>query len=342
MKLYICSSLYHIFITLVKTSLSKEQVDLVIGTQVPNYQTVIERIKRRSDIRKIYLYDSESYKEMTYRNKIDRILHAKSREIEYIDRELPINWNEYVGEIYTYNDFEILGWYLVDRKIPFHLIEDGLNFFTYFHQYYNLPRAAYDPSHWKMKLKNLLEFNHRGFGASQYVQDIEVNSRDDLVIPAQKVVVVPRTELYRELSEEDKQRLYKVFCQQPLQKGIKQKKTMLLCTQPFYYDGQLSSLELQKQVFADIVCDYSDRGYAITIKPHPRDDVDYQDVCEKYNAWMIDRYIPSEVLNFDSNISFDLALSVTTTAIETLQFVKERKYLGFEYLVKYKNERIGY
>ena len=113
-------------------------------------------------------------------------------------------------------------------------------------------------------------------------------------------------------------------------------KTLLLCTQPLSEDGQLQNLEQQMQIYEDIIKEYTGMGYTITIKPHPRDKADYSNLCEKYNCLYIDKYIPTEVLNYDDSVFYDLALSITTTAIETLEFVRERKYLGFEFLERYK------
>ena len=69
------------------------------------------------------------------------------------------------------------------------------------------------------------------------------------------------------------------------------------------------------QIYEDIIKEYTGMGYTITIKPHPRDKADYSNLCEKYNCLYIDKYIPTEVLNYDDSVFYDLALSITTTAI---------------------------
>ena len=336
MKIYACFSIYNLLIALVKALISNEQVDLLVGSQTPNSGVLLPRIQKLDCVNKIYFFNSQDYKKITYKNKIDKFLHSKNREIEYVEQRLEINWKDYEDNIYLFNDFEILGFYFVDRRIRYHLIEDGLNFFTYFNKYYNVKPNTY--SGWHVKVKNFLNILHRPFGANQYVIDIEVNSLENLVIDTSKVVVVPRQQLYDRLNDLQKKVLYQVFCQNPVKQNLDdEKKDMLLCTQPLYLDGQLSDLKTQIQVYKDIIAEYAQKGYRICIKPHPRDDSDYTEICEQYQCWLIDRFIPSEVLNFNPDISYDLALSVTTTAIEALNFVKERKYLGFDYLEKYKN-----
>lgn len=336
MKLYACCSIYNLLITLVKVLPTNEKVDLLVGTQTPDYETLLPRIEKLDNINHIYIYDSVSYKKISYKGKIDKLLRSKQKEIVYIDNQLKIDWQKYKDEIYVFNDFEILGYYLVDKRIHYHLLEDGLNFFTYFHKYYNLPAQTYKG--WKVWVKNRLNILHRPYGSSQYATDIEVNDLENLEINKEKVFVVPRKQLFTKLSVEHKKQLYEIFCQCPVTHNAKAgKKTVLLCTQPLYLDGQLQSLEVQRNVYADIVREYDSKGYQITIKPHPRDAADYSALCNEFACWVLDRYFPSEILNFNPDISYDLALAVTTTAIEMLQFVKERKYLGFEFLVKYRS-----
>lgn len=338
MKLYICLSIYNLFISVTKALAAQEQADFLIGSQTPNYQEFAKRIENLDCVNRVYVFDSMSYKDIiSYRGRLNRLLRVAGQEKRYIEERVSIDFQMYKDEIYIYNDFDIMGHYLVGQKINYHLIEDGLNFFTYFYKYYQLPPSMYDVRHWKMRLKNFLGIGHRAWGASPYATDIEVNSLEGITVDKSKMFAVPRQELYASLTAEDKRTLYNVFCAQEVAGGSAAKKSLLLCTQPLCEDGQLASLELQRRVYADIICDYTAAGYEITIKPHPRDTVDYGPLCEQYHCLLVDRFIPTEVLNFNDQISYDLALSVTTTAIEMLQFVKERKYLGFEYLEKYKS-----
>lgn len=335
MKLYCCFSIYNLYITLVKAMVSGENIDILIGSQMPDYINKVKSIRKLPFVKNIYMFDSLSYKNIKFKNKIDKIINQKKKEKEYIDSQLNINWFIYGENIYLYNDFEILGWYFVDCKIKYHLIEDGCNFFKYFQKYYNIPKSQYT-NNIKNVIKNAFNYGHRMYGTSQYVIDIEVNEAKGIVINNKKIIEVPRKLLFYNLNDNQKNILYKVFCTSNI-KLDNQKKRLLICTQPLYEDGQLDSLEIQENIYNNIIQKYFKKGFSITIKPHPRDNVDYTNICEKYNCIYIDKYIPSEVLNYNKNIYYDLALSITSTAIESLEFVKERKYLGFEFIEKYKN-----
>lgn len=338
MKLYVCLSLYNVFITLVKSAVADERVDILLGTQTPNYQEVAEKLTMVKNVANVIIFDSVSYKKITYNNKLEKLLYQKKKECSEIERQLQINWKKY-SDIYLYNDFEIIGWYLVYHKISYHLIEDGLNFFTYFDQYYQLPAKIYDRNSLSIRLKDFLNLGHRMYGTSRCTRDIEVNSIEGVKIRADNIIVQPRAELYSALTDDDKTMLFRIFCEGKNAGNSCSGRKVLLCTQPLYKDGQLKTIEEQKQVYADIIESYSSQGYTVVVKPHPRDDMDYSSLCNQYGGWVIDRFIPSEVLNFNKDIHYDLAVSITTTAIETLQFVKEKKYLGFEFLEKYKEQR---
>lgn len=322
-------------ITLTKVLPAGDKVDLLVGSQMPNYNVLLPCVKHLDCINQIYVFDSVSYKKISYKGKRDKLFHTRKKEIEYIESQLTLDWTKYKEEIYVFNDFEILGFYLVHKHIRYHLIEDGLNFFTYFHNYYQLPARVYKG--WQIKVKNCLNILHRPFGSNQYVIDIEVNNLEKLEIESKKVFEVPRKQLFDALNTMQKKLIYEIFCQSPIQSNkLEDKKSVLICTQPLFLDGQLKTIELQQTVYRDIVNKYNAEGYQIIIKPHPRDMVNYLQLIKDYDCWVIDQYIPTEIFNFNPDISYDLALSITTTAIESLRFVKERKYLGFEFLERYK------
>lgn len=48
--------------------------------------------------------------------------------------------------IYTYNDMNLASSYLIVNEKKYHLIEDALDFFNYFDEYYNLKKWQYTQS----------------------------------------------------------------------------------------------------------------------------------------------------------------------------------------------------
>jgi hypothetical protein len=337
MKLYACSSLYNLLITLVKILPTGEKIDLLLYTQMPNYKVIADKLKNLNCFNDIYILDTLDYRSLKYYGKIDKLFRMKRKTIEYVEKRFSLDWERYGNNIYLFNDYDCLGRYLVAKKIYYHLLEDGIDFFTYFHKYYQLSPIRYDPASTGLKILNWLSGDLGSFGASKYAIDIEVNSKKQIVISSNKVFEVPRISLFTNLRNEDRMLIYSLFC--PTSTVIDQygSKSMLLCTQPLYKDRLIPSMKMQEQIYRDIIEQYISMNYHIVIKAHPRDDCDYTIFCENYQCQQIDKYIPTEVLNFNPQISFDLALSISTTAIEQITYVKERRYLGFDFLNKYKS-----
>ena len=124
MKVYCCFSLYNLYIAVAKAMVQNEKIDLVIGSQMPDYKNKIETIKSLDFINDIYVFDSVDYKNIKYKNTFDKIVNRKNYENKYINTKLKIDWTKYKDNIFLFNDFEILGWYFVNNQIRYHLIED--------------------------------------------------------------------------------------------------------------------------------------------------------------------------------------------------------------------------
>ena len=68
MKVYCCFSLYNLYIAVAKAMVQNEKIDLVIGSQMPDYKNKIETIKSLDIINDIYVFDSVDYKNIKYKN----------------------------------------------------------------------------------------------------------------------------------------------------------------------------------------------------------------------------------------------------------------------------------
>ena len=68
MKVYCCFSLYNLYIAVAKAMVQNEKIDLVIGSQMPDYKNKIETIKSLDFINDIYVFDSVDYKNIKYKN----------------------------------------------------------------------------------------------------------------------------------------------------------------------------------------------------------------------------------------------------------------------------------
>ena len=96
MKVYCCFSLYNLYIAVAKAMVQNEKIDLVIGSQMPDYKNKIETIKSLDFINEIYVFDSVDYKNIKYKNTFDKIVNRKNYENKYINTKLKIDWTKYL------------------------------------------------------------------------------------------------------------------------------------------------------------------------------------------------------------------------------------------------------
>ena len=321
-KLYICHTPYQVFITLIKKFNDSSNVDLVICNTIPNCDYLIKNIREKNIFQK---------------EKIAKKKFRTNEMIHLFEKNSDINILQY-DDIYIYNDWTTFGAYLMDKKIYYHLIEDGYNGLYYMKENFKDRITFLNPNfmyYVKKIIKKILHIEYDYFGQSKYVIDIEVN--DLTLVPKQfkkkKLVEVSKRKLYESINESQKQEIYNIFVNNKIAKSKGNlKKNLLLLTQPLYKDGMVKSLLVQVSVYKSIINEFI-KDYNITIKAHPRDDYDYQKLNPNIN--IIDRTIPIELLNFNHDVVFDLAVTIKSSSIKSLENIKNKKELGLEYLEKF-------
>lgn len=329
MKLYICLTYYHILITLIKSLVNEEKYDLFIANDIPECEKLYDRLSETERFRNIYFFDAvNSKKELAFNSRFDRVFNEKRRIGKVIAKYLNIDLSSY-DDIYIYHDFSPIGKYLICKHIRYHLLEDALDYFKYFDKYYRLDESTYTPGTLKFILKGITGFHC--WGMSDAAIDIEVNDLDGIIIPKDKCFAVPRKELFAKLNSKERILVFDTFAAGK-KVGTAQGKTAILCTQPLCQDKFVSTMEEQERVFESIVKSYHSDGYQVIIKPHPRDLMDYSSIIRAYECGFIDKNLPSEILNFNPEAKYDVAISITSTAINFLEYALEKRFMGKEYI----------
>ena len=331
-KIYICNTYYHIFISLIKNIKDNAESSIVIANTVPDVDTIIKSLKKSKLFKDVYCYDEVAAKAEFNSQKLERKIFRKDEMIKIFNKYSDIDFKLY-DDIYIYNDWTTLGAYLIDKKIYYHLIEDGMDFFRYIKG--NLgDRTTFLNPDFKYKLKRVikkvLHVGYDFFGQSKYVIDIEVNDKSKVLIKNNNVIEVKKETLYNSLTKEDKNIIYNIFVDKNLNFKAKEK-MLLILTQPLYTDGLVTSLDIQVKIYSDIINKYKD--YNIYVKPHPRDTYDYKRISN--NIFIISKNIPIEILSYNNDVKFDKAITVTSTAINSIDFAKEKIELGFDFIRKY-------
>ncbi len=336
MKLYVCLTYYHLLITVVKSLVNHETYDLLVANDIPEYQEIYTKLAASTLFNQVIEYKSAEIRKQCNSSTMPRYIEIFSRKkrIDTCFRQYcTIDFAQY-SDIYLYHDITEIGSYFTSNKIDYHLLEDALDYFKYFDTYYGIGKSSYDERTIKCKLKIIFGLGYQAWGISKYCIDVEVNDLNGLKIRNDKYFELPRKKMFEKLSTEQKKMVYSLFA------GGKtlshsDEDAILLCTQPLYTSGHVSSYDIQLKVFESIIRDYTVNGYQVVLKPHPRDEADYTALITKYKCGYIDKNLPSEILDYNPDIKpYYAAVSVTSTAINFLDCAKNKVFMGMEYIKK--------
>ena len=319
-KLYIINTQYQLLITLLKVQKGGLDTIAVVNKVLDKH---IEDTLSRERIVKDIIYVNEEIFAING-SKIGR-------------KNIKIMLQRF-DEIYIFIDHFTLGAYINKYKIPYHVIEDGYNFFSYTYRDFRdkvFTRQA-TKQDYKELIKHLLicRKNKPGFG--KYCQSIEVNDKSILSKDRRylKYKEVPRKELFENISEERKQLILRVFGVEELS-GVTDKSVLIL-TQPLSIDGLMNSDDKQYGFYKRICDKYLSEGYEVYLKPHPRDTITY----ERINGVnLIAQTVPMELIEMVSDVKFELIITHSSTAINFLTCGREKE-IFFDFNTREYDEKL--
>lgn len=342
-RVYVCHTFYHVYVTLLK-ELNREErgkgATLVISHMSNDFKGFPERIRSFSFFDEVVEFDEKPetfFPQLArYRVKESNFVKSTLNRIQFTRKfakleaaYIPVDFKQF-EDIYVFCDSDPIGYYLNQYRIPYHALEDGLNCLK------NGDLAHLDNvNHFGIKAflseKCNLIFIQNGYG--KYCLDMEVNDASIIDIPYRKYKSVSRNKLVEALTGKDKELLLNIFVSDigSLKRMLSDvnQKTALILTEP------LCTLDVRQRIFEDICRQYKE--YQIVIKPHPRDELDYNALFP--NHVVLDKTVPMEMLNFLENCSFDLVVGVFTE-LGAIDYAKEKVRLGADFMDQYEDPSI--
>lgn len=315
--LYICSTYYHVYVTLLKRMALGGAMDLVVCDDIPTGQELCRRLAESGLFGSVWYIEQSKLPREWGKNLIDWIFFQKKRRFHAIAPLLPFRVWDY-KDVYIYHDGTPIGMHLIDAKKPYHLVEDSLNFYQRFEE---TPQATFLRRHtWKYRLRKRMGWGYFSLGDSPYTLDVEVNENNDLQLRPLPVVELSRSALRQKLNTAQTRQLVDLFGVQSV--SAEQTKAALLLTEPLYRDGVCDSENKQIQIYRNVVADLRERGYDVLIKPHPRDTVDY----EPLGLPVLERTFPVELLEYILGGEFACAAAVSSLAVQSVPSKQVRLY----------------
>lgn len=341
-RIYVCHTLYHVYVSLLKEMTMYQEngkADLALSDIFMDFGNLDERLSKTGLFDHVYqlheVRDENIPGLMKYKKNYGNVLiHLINRMIftkkygKAQDRFFTIDFKQY-QDIFVYCDSDAIGYYLNYHHIRYHAVEDGLD--TLKHS-----DSAHEDNEGHFALKAFLAKHNLIFmqnGYSKYCIDMEINDDSFLDYHFDKYTVLPRKKLEQALNASQKKLLLEIFLPDAdeIVRKLEGCKDCIL----FLTEGYPNVRTIREQVAREIVSEYC-KGYPVVIKPHPRDDVDYERLFPE--CTVVHGKFPIEVLNFIEGIHFKKAVSIITSVMPSIQFVEEKINLGPHIWDKYEPE----
>lgn len=345
-RVYVCHTFYHVYIAAVK-ELNKPQSErgkatLVLSTMSNDFGDLKERAEKTRLFEAVYMFDEKedisSEEVMKYHEDKGNLILNLLQRIKYTkmlgklqEQYVPVDFKDF-KDVYVFCDSDPIGYYLTYKKIRYHALEDGLNCIMIDDR-----ARVSNAGHFELKAKLAamgLIFIENGY--AKYCIDMEVNNIECLPFKVDKYIEVPREKLIAGVAKEDKMTLLSIFIDNSeelvaqINEADKSKQNIMILSEP------LCDLETRKRIFSDIAKDYC-KGANIFIKPHPRDELDYENLIP--GSIVIKGRFPMEVMNDIPGIHMDKLITIFTMT-DAIHFADEFVRLGEDFMDNYEDPAI--
>lgn len=304
-RIYICHTVYHVYIALLKAS-KENRTDILLVDTISNAKELKKRLSLAGIFDNIFIVDRQEIFGKVIRTFLGNYINNRLRK-NIISTNLSF-LKEY-KEVYIFNDYSELGDYLELTKKEYHLLEDGLDTFKQFDQYKDIGHG-----YCLKKVLYLIFGIPYSVGMNNYCLDVEVNDGNELKTKLlHPIIVQNRKQLLEEISESYLSTIFEVF---GVGKINPSGNKLLLLTQVLREILVVNNDNEQVELYRNALVKYGD-GYNIYIKPHPRDLIDYCDIEKDFGAICLDRNVPMEVYSLLPGMNFKVVLTYSSTAANT-------------------------
>lgn len=322
--IYICTTVYHLLIALVKQLINNHRADLILCKSPYIAPDTLKKLQKCDIFKKIFIY--EDIEDRGYQiGWVEKIIHGTSYAKKYFYSKSALT-NEYWenSNIYIFNDDSFFGKWFNQCNIPYHLLEDGLN-------HYSITPIKKQQNY--IFIRKCLGIFCGHHGLSSRMIDLEVNSKEKIPeILKKKAIAVPRANLFNQLTIQQKKILIDIFNANQINQSFNDysnKETTLLITQPLSEDLIISH-EKKIKIYQELI-----RRYAhgqVFIKPHPREKEDYSSIFP--NSIILNlQDIPLEILDFFPNFHFTYGITAFSTSLDSLNKINHKVFMGYNWTV---------
>lgn len=327
-QVYVCSSYFHVYISILQTLENKNPGSkslIIINDHLPELKTLIPALVSNN------FFDfhlavplTSLYRKKT--SKISRFLNRNTQLIKRVDSSTDILTYENFIKDSEINIFNNRGgaytYFLLKFKDSYiRLLEDGL--------------GNYQPLIGKFKAfrRKYLLNTVIGAGHDIPVKEILVQFPEKVIEPLKKKAKkLELQKMQAALSADNRERILKIFLRD-YTPSLSDGKKLILVTQPLSEERYFSE-DTKIKLYNDLLAKYAE-SYSVFIKPHPRELTNYKGKITG-DFTEIPRDFPLEMMNLLEDMYFDLGITLYSGALNNMNGIKEKVFLGKELLQKYK------
>lgn len=300
MDVYVCSTLYHVYLSLIMNFNKKKQSIIILSSHDKEMQKIFEIIvkKNNNTLTTFILRNRSRFLDNLFIERIYDKNFIKKLELKNSDSIFLFGWNKY---------------YLYRTCYPFYKNFNNLYLIEESAISYLIPK----PSFFKRIVLELFGLND-SFMNSDKVKKIFVQSPEKYSkVLEEKIEKIDYKNFISNISQDQKEKLVSILLNNDDYEKItkiKNVNSVLILTQPLSEDGyetEINKIKIYEMIINEQLSSNAKRK--IYLKPHPRDTTNYK--FEKVET--IGKNFPSEIFEL-LNIRFDLVIGVCTSAINQI------------------------
>lgn len=320
-QVFVCSSLFHVFVSLAYYSKRKagETYYLVLSNDILHTEDLKKNILQNFSIEHILIADDNAVrselKESTF-----SVLRYKQLINKHLSSSLDLINKLEDSHIHLFIDCTATARYLLynNPQATFTLLEDGAIIYL-----------AQKPS-CLSRLKTHILYGKQKFGRDTQISQIQVAKPSDVADDIRpKTVEWELTSIMKTLTEVEKTTLLNVFLSDKT--FLSKRFDAIILTQPLSEDGHVTEEE-KFVMYKELVSYFKLEGKSILIKTHPREKSNYQKLFPE--ATVIIEQFPVEILDFFPGFEIELGITIFSSAIHNIQFIKQKEEVGLAFFPK--------
>lgn len=314
--LYICHTPYQVLADLCRAMQAPCPPEIILSTAIPDAAALARRLADVNVFCRVRVFDEAACGSAVQRGALRTLLlqHLMGRRNVEKYYGFSIEPSRY-GEVYIHNDWSVLGRYLQDKGVRYILCEDTFASSCGGDASLIADQQA-EPF---FRLRRALGYGYLYWGDWKGVKAVESECAEKAHSHFWgKVRQRSQQAVFRALTGAQKALIQRVFITAPLPQSTAG--AVLLLPRDLVADRLLDQTT-QQRMYRAVVRQYC-QGGPLFIKAHPRDPSDYAALFP--DAVVLERTMPSEVLNFALPFRFVRAVTVESTVLKALEVADEK------------------